>query len=64
MTKRTMWWILCLLWTAIWGFLGMILWPFLILAFMSLTMVLVPVGVPDKPTQVHNPDGWNAHGSS
>lgn len=58
MTKRTMWWITCVMFATMWGLIGMVLWPFLFFAVVSLMMIMVPVGVPEKPTQVHNPNAW------
>jgi hypothetical protein len=64
MTKRTMWWLTCLMFAAMWGILGLVLWPFLALAVMSLMMIMIPVGVPDRPPVVHNPTEWRQHGPS
>lgn len=60
MTKRTMWWITCVMFAAMWGFFGMVLWPFLFFAGISLMMIMIPVGVPEKPTHVHDPSKWSS----
>jgi uncharacterized iron-regulated membrane protein len=58
--KRQMWVQCCLLWTAIWFFLGIFLWPFLFLAAISAFMILIPVGVSanEPPTRQHDPNAW------
>jgi len=64
MTKRGQWVAVCLLWTVIWGVIGILVWPFLFFAAISLSLILLPVGVPDTPstTRKHNPDEWTKHG--
>lgn len=58
--KRQMWLNFCLLWGALWTFLGVFIWPFLFMAAISFLMMLLPVGVgSDEPaTKPHDPDSW------
>lgn len=58
--KRQMWVQVCCLFAVLWGFLGVFVWPLLILAVISAMMILIPVGVSenDPPRQQHDPEAW------
>lgn len=57
--KRQMWVMLCIVWSGIWAFLGLFVWPFLFLAAASGLMVLVPIGVSDTPrAPQHDANAW------
>ncbi len=60
MTKRAMWVGNCLLWAAIWFAMGLFFFPFWVFTFVSLMMLLLPVGVPEaRPhTTKHDPGKW------
>ena len=57
--KRQMWLQVCFLFAVVWGVLGLIVWPFLFMAVISLMMMLIPVGVSaDTPAPKHDPNAW------
>lgn len=60
MNRRGLWVMNCLIWTGIWGFLGLFFFPILFFAFVSAMMILLPVGVVDSPKRVkHDASQWN-----
>jgi hypothetical protein len=58
--KRQMWVQTCIAFAVLWGVLGVLIWPFLLLAVASLMMMLIPVGVDgnEQVTPRHDPDAW------
>lgn len=58
--KRQMWIQVCLLWTVLWIFVGFFIWPCLLLAALSASMILIPIGVDTSapPVRQHDPNAW------
>lgn len=61
MTKRSQWIMTCFVFTLFWAVLSLFLWFLIFPVFMvpvSLLMILVPVGVAERPERKHNPSAW------
>lgn len=57
--KRRMWVEICLFWGVVWGLMGLFIWPFLFMAAVSFTLIMIPVGVStDEPAPSIDKDAW------
>lgn len=59
MTKRSQWYLTCILFALLWLGVGFLFPPFWFLTICSLLMMVIPVGVDSNPQPKHDPNKWS-----